>query len=243
MDTTETKKLVGFKAVDELVQSGMKLGLGTGSTAVWAVRRVGELLASGSLNSILAVPTSSQTEIECQKWNIPLRTLNDPEIDGELDLVIDGADEVDPLFRLTKGGGGALLIEKVVAYASKKVAIVVDESKLVKNLGLNFPIPTEVMRIARVPVMKALEALGATVTVRMAVKKMGPVITDNGNILLDILFKEPIDPYVYEEKLNSIPGLVENGLFTRIVPEVFVGYADGRVEKLVPESFGISKNN
>ncbi|MDR1933622.1 MAG: ribose-5-phosphate isomerase RpiA [Spirochaetales bacterium] len=232
MDTTEIKKQVGFAAVDEFVRSGMKLGLGTGSTAVWAVRRLGELLKAGKLKDILAVATSSQTEMECQKAGIPLRSLNDPEISGALDFAVDGADEVDEDLNLTKGGGGALLIEKIVAYSAKKFVVVVDASKLVKNLGLSFPVPTEVLREARVCAAKAFASLGAQAEVRMAVKKMGAVITDNGNILLDLKFAAAFDPRELETELSRIPGVLGNGIFSRNVSEVLAAHSDGRIERL-----------
>ena len=219
MDAQEIKKQVGYAAIDEFVKSGMKIGLGTGSTAVWAVRRLGELLHSGRLRDVLAVPTSSQTEMECQKAGVPLRSMNDPEIGGVLDFAVDGADEVDEGLHLTKGGGGALLIEKIVAYAAKKFVVVVDSAKMVKNLGLSFPIPTEVLREARAEV-------------RMAVKKMGAVITDNGNILLDLSFQKAFDPVKMEEALSLIPGVLGNGIFARCNPEVLVGHPDGSIRRL-----------
>jgi ribose 5-phosphate isomerase A len=232
MDANEIKKQVGFAAVDEFVKSGMKIGLGTGSTAVWAVRRLGELLKAGKLKGILAVATSSQTEMECQQAGVPLRSLNDPEIGGGLNLAIDGADEVDENLNLTKGGGGALLIEKIVAYSAEKFVVVVDSSKLVKNLGLAFPIPTEVLREARMTATKAFARLGAEAQVRMAVKKMGAVITDNGNILLDLKFSRAFDPREMEMLLARIPGVLGNGVFSHNVAEVMVGHPDGRIGRL-----------
>ena len=236
MDINSIKENVGKGAVNALVKSGMKLGLGTGSTAIPAVRHIGALLNEGKLENILAVPTSFQTSIECEKLGIPLFTLNSKEIGGELDLTIDGADEVDPQNRLIKGGGGALLLEKIVAYASASYAIVVDESKIVENLGLKFPVPVEVVPEARVAVTRALEKLGAQVSLREALRKAGPVITYKGNLLLDILFTEKIDPAALEALINRIPGVVENGLFTgpadrTLTPAVFIGYGDGRIER------------
>jgi ribose 5-phosphate isomerase A len=236
MDQKEIKEMVGRAAVEALVKSGMKLGLGTGSTAIPAVRHIGALLGGGKLKDILAVPTSFQTSIECEKWGIPLFSLNSKEIGGRLDLTIDGADEVDPKNRLVKGGGGALLLEKIVAYASASYAIVVDESKAVENLGLKFPVPVEVIPEARIPVTLALEKLGAAVTLREALRKAGPVITDHGNLLLDILFREAVDPAALEAELNRIPGVVENGFFTGPVdrplrPVVFTGLSNGKVER------------
>jgi len=235
MEQHNIKEIVGMEAVDALVKSGMKLGLGTGSTAIHAVRRVGALLAEGKLKNIMAVPTSFQTMIECEKWGIPLFSMNSREIDGRLDLVIDGADEVDPENRLIKGGGGALLLEKIVAYASASCAIVVDESKIVENLGLKFQIPVEIISDARIPVTRALEKLGAEAALREGVRKAGPVITDHGNLILDIRFGKVIDPAKLEEELNRIPGVVENGLFTfperRLLPVIFIGRENGLVER------------
>jgi ribose 5-phosphate isomerase A len=237
MEQKEIKEMVSRKAVEALVTSGMKLGLGTGSTTVHAVAHIGALMARGELKNILAVPTSFQTVIECEKWGIPLFTLNSKEIGGRLDLTIDGADEVDPRKRLVKGGGGALLVEKIVAYASASYGIVVDESKTVDNLGLQFPVPLEVIPEARRPVTLALERMGAGVTLREAVRKAGPVITEHGNLLLDIRFKSPVDPRVLEAELNRIPGVVENGFFTgpaegELKTTVFIGCRDGSLKTL-----------
>ncbi len=230
MDQKAMKELVGFTAVEKFVRSGMKLGLGTGSTAMPAVRRIGELLRDGALTGILAVPTSFQTTIECEKWGIPLYSLNSREIGGALDLTIDGADEVDPRGCCVKGGGGALLVEKIVAYASAAYALVVDETKTVDHLGIGFAVPVEVVPEARVPVTRALEALGATVALREALRKAGPVITEHANLLLDVRWKEPVDAPGLEREINSLPGVVENGFFPRRHPTVFVGHADGSVQ-------------
>jgi ribose 5-phosphate isomerase A len=230
MDQGALKELVGKKAVETMVKSGMKLGLGTGSTAMPAVRHVGLLLQQGALKDIRAVPTSFQTSIECEKWGIPLFSLNSAASRGELDLTIDGADEVDPRGYCIKGGGGALLVEKITAYASKAYVIVVDETKAVENLGLKFPLPIEVIPEARVSVSLALAAFGGELALREAVRKAGPVITEHGNLLLDLRFKHPVDPAFLETELNRIPGIVENGFFTRLIPRVLVGHADGTVE-------------
>ncbi|MDR3341384.1 MAG: ribose-5-phosphate isomerase RpiA [Treponema sp.] len=230
MDQLALKEMVGKGAVETLVKSGMKLGLGTGSTAMPAVRHIGLLMKQGKLKDIRGVPTSFQTSIECEKWGIPLFTLNSAEIGGTLDLTIDGADEVDPHNRCVKGGGGALLVEKIVAYASAAYAIVVDETKVVDHLGLKFPVPLEVIPEARLPVMMTLEKLGAEVLLREAVRKAGPVITEHANLLVDIRFKHPIDPESLEAELNHLPGVVENGFFTRLRPTVFIGHSEGTLE-------------
>ena len=230
------KEAAGNAAVDEMVKSGMKIGLGTGSTAVYAVRRTGELLAQGVLRDICAFATSLQTEIECEKLNIPFYTLNSRELSSGLDLTIDGADEVDPKNRLIKGGGGAMLIEKIAAYASLKFAVIVDESKLTEFLGSGFPVPVEVAPAARVQASRALEKLGASVILREAVRKAGPVITEHGNLILDIRFKPDasIDPCLMETELNQIPGVIENGFFTRKQPVIYIARSGGTVEKRPP---------
>jgi len=225
------KEAAGKAAVDEMVKSGMKLGLGTGSTAIHAVRRVGELLSQGALQDIYAFATSFQTEIECEKLRIPFFSLNSRELSSGLDLTIDGADEVDPQNRLIKGGGGAHLIEKIAAYASAQYAITVDESKLTECLGCGFPVPVEVVPEARAQAAKALEKLGANVFLREAVRKAGPVITEHGNLILDIRFNSSVDPSLMETEINNIPGVVENGFFTRKPPVVYIARSNGTVEK------------
>jgi len=224
------KETAGRAVVDDMVKSGMKLGLGTGSTAIHAVRRVGELLAQGVLRDISAFATSFQTEIECEKLGIHFYTLNSRELSSGLDLTIDGADEVDPQNRLIKGGGGAMLIEKIAAYASSEYAIIVDESKLVERLGLGFPVPLEVVPEARVQAARTLDKLGVNVNLREALRKAGPVITEHGNLILDIRFGSPIDPSIMETELNQIPGIVENGFFTRKPPVVYIARSNGTIE-------------
>ena len=230
MDQLEMKIMTGQKAAETLVKSGMKVGLGTGSTAIHVIRHIGALMKEGKLKDILAVPTSFQSTIECENLGIPIYTLNSKEIGGHLDLTIDGADEVDPNHNCVKGGGGALLLEKIVAYASSSYAIVVDESKTVSNLAMNFPLPIEVIPLARIYVTLALEKLNAEVKLRDAVRKAGPVITEHANVLLDVRFRSPVDPAKWERELNHIPGVVENGFFTMLRPKVFIGRSDGTVE-------------
>lgn len=224
------KETAAKAAVDTLVKSGMKLGLGTGSTAIHAVRRVGELLTQGVLRDISAFATSFQTEIECEKLGIPFYSLNSRVFSGGLDLSIDGADEVDPQNCLIKGGGGALLVEKLAAYVSSTYAIIVDGTKLVKNLGLVFPVPVEIIPEARIQASRMLEKFGVNVMLREAVRKAGPVITEHGNLILDIRFTAPVDPAILEQEINLIPGIVENGFFTRKKPVVFIARPDEGVE-------------
>jgi ribose 5-phosphate isomerase A len=225
----KVKEAAARAAVDALVKSGMKLGLGTGSTAIHAIRRVGELLRQGVLKDIRAFATSFQSGIECETLGIPVYPLNSRGLSGSLDLTIDGADEVDPQNRLIKGGGGALLIEKIAAYNSAAYAIAVDESKIVYTMGTAFPVPVEIVPEARVSAGRALEKMGADGILREAVRKAGPVITEHGNLILDIRFASPVDAAAMEYEINQIPGVVENGFFTRIRPMVFIAYLNGTV--------------
>jgi len=230
-DTDRLKKAAAQAAVDKTVKSGMKLGLGTGSTAIHAVHRVGELIARGELRDICAFATSFQAEIECEKLNIPFYTFNSRELASGLDLTIDGADEVDPQNHLIKGGGGALLIEKIAAYSSESFVIVVDETKLKNNIGGGFPVPVEVVPAARIQAARVLDKFGANVILREAIRKAGPIITEHGNLILDIRFGNPVDPSIMETELNQIPGIVENGFFTRKPPVVYIAYSNGTIEE------------
>lgn len=217
-----------------LIRSGMKIGLGTGSTAMPAVARLAELIRDEGLSDIKAVATSFQTTIACENLGIPVFSMNSREIGGLLDLAIDGADEVSPAKHLIKGGGAALLLEKIVAYNATAFVIVADESKAVDDLGTGFPLPVEVIPEARVPVMAALAALGATAVLREGVRKAGPVITDNGNLILDCLWGKTggaVDPAELERKINLIVGVVDNGFFTAKIPTVYVAHADGSIER------------
>ena len=216
--------------MDALVRPGMRVGLGTGSTAIEAVRRVAEMLArKPGLEGALFVPTSMETETECDRLGVPLVSLSDPRVGGVLDLTIDGADEVDPDWCLVKGGGAAMLNEKIVAAASRRYAIVVGQGKLVRRLGEKQPLPVEVVREARVTAARALERLGGVPEVRMAQGKSGPVITDHGNLVLDVRFPRPFDPREMETRIALIPGVAASGLFTLKVTDLFVGSAGGRI--------------
>ncbi|NBB90906.1 MAG: ribose-5-phosphate isomerase RpiA [Spirochaetes bacterium] len=229
---SEHKKAVGEHAADRFIESGMRVGLGTGSTAVHFIRRLGERIADGDISDIRGVPTSSQSLLEARAAGIGVFDLDDPAVDGELDIAVDGADEVDPKRNLTKGGGGALLMEKIVAHASRRVVVICDEAKLVENLGIGFPIAVEVVREARLTVSRAIQRLGGGPQLRLAQRKMGAVITDGGHMILDVAFERPFDPVAMEAELNTIPGVVENGLFTRCNPHVIVARADGEFSEM-----------
>lgn len=235
LNQSEQKILAARTAVETLVKkglifSGMKIGLGTGSTALPAVKRLAEYIADGTLKDIKAVATSFQTENACIDWNVPVYSFKDRAIDGELDLAIDGADEIDLENNCIKGGGAALLREKIVAYNAKKFVIVADSSKAVKTLGTKFALPVEIVPEAYIPVKKALEKLGANVVLREGVRKCGPVITDNGNQIVDCLWKNPVDSVKMEDIIDDITGVVEVGFFTKNKPIAFIGKEDGTVE-------------
>jgi ribose 5-phosphate isomerase A len=189
-----------------------------------------EHIQKGNVKDVKAVVTSFQTAVACQELGIPVYTLNDKIIGGQLDLSIDGADEVDPECNCIKGGGAAHLREKMVEYNSKIFVVIGDSSKAVKTIGTQFRVPVEIVGDARVPVTKALNDLGADCVLREGVKKAGPVITDNGNMILDCLWKEPINVPEMEDKINQIVGVVENGLFTKNKPIVFIAKDDGTVD-------------
>ncbi|GMO51546.1 MAG: ribose-5-phosphate isomerase RpiA [Treponemataceae bacterium] len=236
LNQSEQKKLAASFAVNALFErgeifSGMKIGLGTGSTAMPAVEQVAALVREGKLSGVKAVATSFQTEIACESLGIPVFSFNARIIGGSLDLAIDGADEVDLEGNLIKGGGAALLREKIIAYNAKKFVIVADETKAVASLGAKFALPVEVIPDARVSVTAAIQALGASPVLREGLRKCGPVITDNGNIIIDCLWPNPVDPVNMEAALNAITGVVENGFFTRNRPAIFIAHNDGTVEE------------
>jgi ribose 5-phosphate isomerase A len=232
---TAAKRAAGEAAVDRFVQDGMRVGLGTGSTAVWAVRRIGARLADGTLHDIAGVPTSGASEQEARACGIPLATLDRYSF---LDVTIDGADEVSPRLDLIKGGGGAHLREKIVAQASGRLVIVVDETKLVPELGTGFAVPVEVVPMAQRPEREFLEQLGARVTSRSGPDGR-PFVTDEGNRILDADFGPLPAPAVLLEALRTRAGVVEVGLFLDMASVVVVAGPDAEVrmlERVSPES-------
>ncbi len=237
MSIDEQKNAVARYAVDTLfsehiISDGVKIGLGTGSTAIYAVRRLAELLDEEKLKTVYAVPTSFQTAIECENANIPVYSLNSKKINGGLDITIDGADEIDAEKNLIKGGGAALLLEKIIAYNSKRFIIIADERKKSAVLGTDCVVPIEIIPEARLAITKKLEAQGICVTLREGIKKKGPVITDSGNFIIDIKWNrtDKPDPARLEAELNAVTGVVENGFFTKNKPRVFIAHADGSIE-------------
>ena len=216
---TIMKQEVG-KAAAAKVESNSIVGLGTGSTTAYAIQYIGERLASGELSNIVGVPTSFQAEVLAKKYGIPLTTLD--AID-HIDVAIDGADEVDPQKNMIKGGGAAHTREKVVDSLADKFIVVVDSGKLVDKLGSTFLLPVEVIPMAITPVMRKLEALGGQPELRMGIKKAGPVVTDQGNLVIDVKYTQIDNPEELEAKINNIPGVLENGLFVNVADVILVG--------------------
>ena len=221
MDLQNQMKQAVANAAVNRIQNGMILGLGSGSTAALMIEALALKIKSGEIKDIVGVTTSFQGEVLASELGIPLKSLSSI---SEIDLAIDGADEVDPKFQLIKGGGACHVQEKLVAALAKKFIVVVDSTKLVEKLNLDFKLPVEVLPIAWKQVQKTLIDLGAEGDLRMAQKKAGPVVTDQGNLILDLKFRNGIDkPELLESQINNIPGVLENGLFTNLTDEVLVG--------------------
>ncbi|HET8827517.1 MAG TPA: ribose-5-phosphate isomerase RpiA [Terriglobales bacterium] len=217
----ETEKRSAARAAVQLVQFGSVVGLGSGSTATFAIQFLAERVRSGL--KIVGIPTSQATKQLAEQLGIPLTTLDENPV---IDIDIDGADEIDPQLNLIKGGGGAMLREKVIASASKRFVVVAESTKLVSHLG-KFPLPVEVISFAEALVKRRIEALGAQVTLRKQ-RDGGVYVTDEGHHILDCNFGEIADPAALNAKLHEIPGVVEHGLFIRLAETAFVG-KDGNV--------------
>ena len=217
------KKQVGAKAA-EFVDNGMCVGLGTGSTAAYFIQSLGKRCREGL--QIQAIPSSKQTEQLAKENGIPLATHA-----TQIDLTIDGADEIDPQKRMIKGGGGALLREKILATASKEMIVIVDESKCVDKLG-QFPLPVELSPFCYEITLKQITSLGHPATLRMA-QKNTPFITDNGNYIADIQWNQPPeDPEEFDAELRTIPGVIETGFFFGLAKRVIVGFKNNNISVL-----------
>ena len=217
MDVKLLKQEAAEKAV-EFVQSGMVVGLGHGTTTIFALRRLAELIKTGKLTGIVGVPCSRLVEQEAHELGIPLSSLDEQ---AKIDLTIDGADEVDPQLNVIKGGGGALLREKMVAQASQREIIVVDETKLSPALGTHWAIPIEVVEFGWPSQVRFLEGLGGQATERRS-EDGGPFRTDQGNLILDARFGPLTDPHALARALEGRAGIVEHGLFLDLVTDVIV---------------------
>lgn len=216
------KQKAAYKAA-AMVRSGMILGLGSGSTADLATVKIGKLLASGKLSDIIGIPSSGKTAKLAREMKIPLASLDDHD---HIDLTIDGADEVDPDLNMIKGGGGMLLNEKINIQASRKVVIIIDESKLSERLGDNWPVPIEVISSGSKQTINFLNSLGGKAKYRKLMNN-DLFITDNGNIILDTFFGSINDPAGLSLKLKTWAGVVEHGLFIDMTSEVIVAGHEG----------------
>jgi ribose 5-phosphate isomerase A len=238
MTADDWKRAAAAKAL-EYVEPGMKIGLGTGSTAAHFVDLLGAKVKAGL--DVVCVPTSEATAVQARALGIPLTTLDDEPV---LDLTVDGADEIDGDLRLVKGGGGALLREKIVAVSSDRLIIIADASKRVKAMGA-FPIPVEVVRFGLGSTRQMIEALAGDIGCEGAITlRTGadgqPFITDSGNVILDCAFGPLGDPEMLDDVLRAIPGVVENGLFIGICDTAILAGPDG-VE--VIEAAGLFDDN
>lgn len=219
VEEVEMKKQAAEKAV-QYIEDGMVVGLGTGSTVDFALRKIGEMVKTGL--KIEGVPTSLKTKRLATELKIPLVELDDHT---EIDLTVDGADEVDSNLNLIKGGGGALTREKIIAFHSKKVIIIVDETKIVKGLGCDCSLPVEITRFGWSATKKTLEGLGCKAELRRIMEEA--FITDNQNYIVDCDFGKIADPEALEKEINNTPGVLENGLFIGLADEVIVGSKQG----------------
>lgn len=220
---TEAKIRAARKIVDH-IESGMVIGIGSGSTAAEGIRVIGEKVISGELENIKAVPTSYQAIQEAVKAQIPLTTLDENPV---LDFGFDGADQLDVELNAIKGGGGALLREKIVASCCKEYVLIADQTKVSDVLGRNQPIYLEIHPMAVVPVSRKLRNMGAKPTIRQAVGKLGPVVTDNGNNLIDADFGPIHNPGYLNARLHSVQGIMETGLFIGYAKIAYVGTKTG----------------
>ncbi|MEM4287898.1 MAG: ribose-5-phosphate isomerase RpiA [Candidatus Caldarchaeum sp.] len=222
----EKAKVAAARAATAFVEDGMVVGLGSGSTASVMLA---EIAKQGKRISV--IPASSQTYLEAVNSGLQIATL---ETNPQPDLYLDSFDQVDHDCNMIKGGGAALMREKVLASASRLRIFAGESRKLSRKL--NKPIPLEVLPFALGYVMKTVERLGASITIRMAQTKNGPTVTDNGNYVIDASFGEITEPDVLEQRLRKIPGLLENGLFVGLADAVFIAYVDGRVEEMKRKS-------
>jgi ribose 5-phosphate isomerase A len=218
------KRAAGYAAVDRYVRNGSCIGLGTGTTAYWAVERVGQRIAAGE--QIVAVPTSSETQDLCRRWNVPVAGL----LERPMLVAIDGADEVAADWSLTKGGGGALFREKAVALSAERFVVVVTENKLVDTLGA-FPLPVEIVPYAAPYVRREIERSFPGIAVARRGNEK-PYVTDNGNWIFDCRFERIAEPQELDATLRTIYGVVATGIFHGVADAVIVGEANGTVRML-----------
>ena len=213
----KAKRAAATKAAEH-VETGSIVGLGSGSTVAYALQDIGRRILEGKLQ-ILGVPTSHQAFLLAVKHKIPITTLDEHPV---LDLALDGADQVDEELNMIKGLGGAFTREKIVASAAKTLVIAIDETKLSNHLG-SLPVPVEVLPFALATVRRGLQSLGGKPVLREAEKKVGPVVTDSGNFILDVQFGSISNPKELNQELKSVPGIIETGLFADMADVIYVG--------------------
>lgn len=234
MDSLQLKKAAAAKAV-EFVEDGMKLGIGTGSTANEFIRLLALRVKEGL--KVTGVATSERSERLCRELGIPVASLDEMP---SLDLDIDGADEIGPKMALVKGGGGALLREKIVAFASARMLVIADQSKLVKTLGA-FPLPIEVnpfgLEATKLAIVDVAKSLGLSGNISLRVKNNKTFVTDGGHFILDASFSRISDPESLSNALFSIPGVVEHGLFLNLANKSVVAMANGEIKVLEESDF------
>jgi len=217
-DQEKAKFLAAQKAAKEFIYDGFVVGVGTGSTVKYFIQQLGELVDKNELE-IITIPSSAETHLELVKAGLPVSTLLEyPEIN----IYVDGADIITKDYVMIKGGGGALTLEKIIARASQEFLVIVDSSKYPRDL-LSYPVPVEIIKQAIITVLQPIFNLGGELQLRYGSGKKGPVITDNGNIIGDITFKQEYDPFNMELNLNNIAGIVENGLFPSDADKIIIG--------------------
>ncbi|MFH1327507.1 MAG: ribose-5-phosphate isomerase RpiA [Candidatus Bathyarchaeota archaeon] len=228
MSWQEKAKLRAAVEAVKHVKSGHIVGLGSGTTAAYAVRQLGKKVREEGID-VLGVPTSYQASFLAAEEKIPLTTLNEHP---QLDLAIDGADQINKNLALIKGGGAALTREKIVGSTAKRFIIIADETKLVSKIGLGYPLPVEVIPFSALSVIKKLKEFCKSVKVREGTGKVGPITTDNGGFILDASFRGIAKPGELEMRIKKIPGVVECGLFVNLVHMAYLGKKNGEVLKL-----------
>lgn len=228
MSTPHPAKLAAARMAVDMIKDGMRIGIGTGSTAALAIEQLGEKIRTESI-SVVGAPTSFASERLAQIHGVPTAPL---AVLRELDLAFDGADEVSPQLDLIKGRGAAHTREKVVATSAESFVVLVDDSKLVTKLGEKAPVPVEILPMSVELVTGRLERMGAEVAIRMGTSKDGPVVSDQGFWILDARFSEIADPAQLDVAIKSIPGVLDHGLFIGMATTVLVGSPDGSVDRL-----------
>jgi ribose 5-phosphate isomerase A len=221
------KKNAALKAVDDNIKKDLVIGIGSGSTIVYAVNRIGEINKENNLN-LICIPSSFQARQLILENNLKIASLDEyPEVDIDL----DGADEIDQNLNLIKGGGGCLVQEKILAFNSKKLVIIVDYRKNSKNLGQQWKkgVPIEVIPMAYVPLLRKFSKMGGKPILRMAQAKAGPLVSDNNNFIIDVDFGIIKNPQELNSKLLSLPGVVDTGLFLNMTTKAYIGQQNGQV--------------